>query len=69
MERGLLITAAVIILQLSSSSDGLNMRANYRAVTVREGEAVELVCSADQELRQCSFTTAQGMYRTVHLYL
>ena len=64
--RAYLITAAVIM-TLSSTSVGLNMRANYRAVTVREGEALELACSADQEMKQCSFTTAQGTYRAVHL--
>ena len=63
MERRLFITATLFILQLSSIVGGLNMRANYQAVTVREGEAVELACSADRELKQCSFTTAQGMYR------
>ena len=67
MEPEYLISAAVII-TLSSTSVGLNMRANYRAVTVREGEALELACSADQEMKQCSFTTAQGTYRAVHLY-
>ena len=44
------------------------MRANNQVVTVREGEAVELACSADRDLKQCTFKTAGGDFRAVRLY-
>ena len=39
------------------------MRAINQVVTVREGEAVELACSADQDLKQCTFKNAKGEFR------
>ena len=45
-------------------SAGVNLRKNYQdEVIVREGESVELVCSADQEVGQCTWETADGRYR------
>ena len=53
-----------ISLPLSGVSAGVNLRKNYQdEVIVREGESVELVCSADKEVGQCTWETADGRYR------
>ena len=62
MDRGQLFTAALISLSFFTIN-GLTMRAINQVVTVREGEAVELACSADQDLKQCTFKNAKGEFR------
>ena len=49
---------------IAGASAGVNLRKNYQdEVIVREGESVELVCSADKEVGQCTWETADGQFR------
>ena len=63
MEEAIFFTL-LLVLSLSGSSAGLNIRTNYHdEVIVREGGSVDLMCTADREVGQCTWETADGKFR------